>query len=62
MLKQQMLDLRADRMSTHYLASNQLRLWLAAFAYLLLERVRTLGLARDGTGAGNGRAVCGSSS
>jgi len=44
-LKQQVLDLRADRMSTHYLASNQLRLWLAAFAYLLLERVRTLGLA-----------------
>jgi hypothetical protein len=44
-LKQQVLDLRADRMSTHYQASNQLRLWLAAFAYLLLERVRTLGLA-----------------
>jgi hypothetical protein len=44
-LKQQVLDLRADRMSTHYLASNQLRLWLAAFAYLLLERVRSLGLA-----------------
>jgi hypothetical protein len=45
MLKQQTLDLRADRMSTHYLASNQLRLWLAALAYLLLERMRTLGLA-----------------
>ncbi len=44
-LKQQVLDLRADRMSTHYLASNQLRLWLSALAYLLLERVRTLGLA-----------------
>jgi hypothetical protein len=44
-LKQQVLDLRADRMSTHYLASNQLRLWLSAFAYLLLERMRTLGLA-----------------
>jgi hypothetical protein len=44
-LKQQVLDLRADRMSTHYQASNQLRLWFAAFAYLLLERVRTLGLA-----------------
>ena len=43
-LKQQVLDLQADRMSTHYLASNQLRLWLAAFAYLLLERLRTLGL------------------
>ena len=45
MLKQQTLDLRADRMSTHYLASNQLRLWLATLAYLLLERVRILGLA-----------------
>jgi hypothetical protein len=44
-LKQQVLDLRADRMSTHYLASNQLRLWLATFAYLLLERMRALGLA-----------------
>jgi hypothetical protein len=43
-LKQQVLDLEADRMSTHYLASNQLRLWLATFAYLLMERVRTLGL------------------
>jgi hypothetical protein len=44
-LKQQTLDLQADRLSTHYLASNQLRLWLAALAYLLLERVRTWGLA-----------------
>jgi len=44
-LKQQVLDLRADRLSTHYLASNQLRLWLATFGYLLMERVRSLGLA-----------------
>jgi hypothetical protein len=43
-LKQQVLDLRADRMSTHHFASNQLRLWLTTFAYLLLERVRALGL------------------
>jgi hypothetical protein len=43
-LKQQVLDLEADRMSTHYLGSNQLRLWLATFAYLLMERVRALGL------------------
>lgn len=43
-LKQQTLDLAANRMSTHHLASNQLRLWLATFAYLLLERVRALGL------------------
>jgi len=44
-LKQQTLDLAADRMSTHYLASNQLRLWLATLAYLLLERLRAWGLA-----------------
>ena len=43
-LKQQVLDLEADRMSTHHLASNQLRLWLATFAYLLMERVRAFGL------------------
>lgn len=42
-LKQQVLDLQADRLSTHHLASNQLRLWLASFAYLLLERLRALG-------------------
>jgi hypothetical protein len=42
-LKQQVLDLQADAMSTHHLASNQLRLWLAAFAYMLLERLRALG-------------------
>jgi len=42
-LKQQVLDLKADRMSTHYLVSNQLRLWLATLAYLLLDRVRAIG-------------------
>jgi hypothetical protein len=42
-LKQQVLDLQADRMSTHYVASNQLRLWLATFAYMLLERLRAIG-------------------
>jgi len=43
-LKQQLLDLKADRTSTRYLASNQLRLWFSALAYLLLERLRALGL------------------
>ena len=42
-LKQQVLDLEADKLSTHFLASNQLRLWLASFAYLLLERLRAWG-------------------
>ncbi len=43
-LKQQVLDLNGDRMSTHYMASNQLRLWLSAFAYLLVERLQALTL------------------
>jgi hypothetical protein len=55
-LKQQVLDLRADRMSTHYLASNQFRLWEAMFAYLLLERLRSQGL----TGTQLERATAGS--
>ena len=55
-LKQQVLDLEADRLSTHYLASNQLRLWLATFAYLLLERVRAIG----GAGTELARATAGS--
>lgn len=42
-LKQQVLDLEADKLSTHFLASNQLRLWLASFAYLLVERLRAVG-------------------
>ena len=41
-LKQQVLDLPGDRMSAHDLAGNQLRLWLATLAYLLLDRLRTL--------------------
>lgn len=41
-LKQQVLDLPGDRMSTHDLESNQLRLWLATLAYLLLERLRSV--------------------
>lgn len=42
-LKQQVLDLQADALSTHHLASNQLRLWLATFAYMLLQRLRAVG-------------------
>lgn len=43
-IKEQQLDLFADRLSCQGLASNQLRLWLAAFAYVLVERVRAIGL------------------
>ena len=45
MLKEQLLDLKADRVSTHHMESNQLRLWLSTMAYLLLERIRAVGLA-----------------
>jgi hypothetical protein len=44
-IKQMTLDLHSGRTSTHWLASNQMRLWLSAFAYLLLERLRAWGLA-----------------
>ena len=43
-IKQQYLDLDADRTSTHWMASNQLRLWFSTFALLLFERLRTLAL------------------
>ncbi len=44
MIKQMSLDLKAARTSSSWMAANQLRLWFSAFAYLLLERVRTIGL------------------
>ena len=44
-IKQMTLDLQSDRTSTHWMSSNQMRLWLSAFAYLLLERLRTWGLS-----------------
>jgi hypothetical protein len=47
-LKQQVLDLPGDRMSAHDLAGNQLRLWLATLAYLLLDRLRTIYLRGSG--------------
>lgn len=48
MIKQMTLDLHADRTSTHWMASNQIRLWFSTLAYLLLERIRSLGLAGTG--------------
>ena len=38
-------DLFADRTSTGTMRANQLRLWLASFAYVLLCAVRRIGLA-----------------
>ena len=43
-IKQQYLDLEADRTSSHWMASNQLRLWFSTFALLLFQRLRTLAL------------------
>jgi hypothetical protein len=44
-IKEQQLYLFADRTSTHFEASNQVRLWLSSVAYILLNELRRLGLA-----------------
>jgi hypothetical protein len=43
-IKEQQLGLFGERLSTHWLASNQLRLWFSAFAQFLVERLRAIGL------------------
>ena len=43
-IKEQQLDLFADRTSFHSFLSNQCRLLLSSAAYLLLESLRRLGL------------------
>lgn len=45
MIKQMVLDLKSDRTSCSWMAANQMRLWFSSLAYLLLERVRSIGLA-----------------
>jgi len=54
-IKEQQLDLFADRTSTSAMKSNQLRLWFSAIAYSLLKDLRTLGLK----GTRLARATCG---
>lgn len=44
MIKQMTLDLEADRVSCHWMAANQMRLWFSALAYLLMERLRSIAL------------------
>jgi hypothetical protein len=39
-IKEQQLELFSDRTSTHFMASNQLRLWFSAFAHLILSRLK----------------------
>ena len=54
-IKEQQLDLFADRTSAATMRANQLRLWFAAMAYVLMEALRRIGLA--GTQLAN--ATCG---
>ena len=43
-IKEQQLDMFADRTSTSHMASNQLRLWFSTFAYMLVSRLRAFAL------------------
>jgi hypothetical protein len=53
-IKEQQLDLFADRTSCNRMAANQLRLWFSTTAYLLLHLVRVWGLV----GTALARAQC----
>ena len=44
-IKEQQLDLFADRTSTHTMRANQLRLYFSSFAYVLMQALRRLGTA-----------------
>ena len=39
-IKEQQMDMFADRTSTSHMTSNQLRLWFSTFAYMLVSRLR----------------------
>ena len=59
-IKEQQLGLFADRTSSHQMRANQLRLYFASFAYVLMQGLRRLGL--EGTeleGTELARAQCG---
>jgi hypothetical protein len=43
-IKEQQLDLFADRTSTATMRANQLRLWFSSFAYVLIEALQRIGL------------------
>ena len=55
-IKECQLDLFADRTSAQTMRANQLRLWFAAMAYLLLAALRRIALP----GTRLARATCGS--
>ena len=54
-IKEQQLDLFADRTSTHVMRANQLRLYFSSFAYVLMQALRRLGAH----GTELARAQCG---
>jgi hypothetical protein len=54
-IKEQQLDLFADRTSAATMRANQLRLWFASMAYVLLEALRRIGLRHTQFA----RATCG---
>ena len=54
-IKEQQLNLFADRTSSHQMRANQMRLYFASFAYVLMHALRRLGLA----GTELARAQCG---
>ena len=54
-IKEQQLDMFADRTSCHPIKANQLRLYLASFGYCLMQALRRLAL----TGTELARAQCG---
>ncbi len=54
-IKEQQLDLFADRTSCHEFVSNQFRLLLSSFAYIIMERFRALLLS----GSDFAQATCG---
>lgn len=54
-IKEQQLDLFADRTSSHSIRANQLRLWFSSIAYVLMSAVRRIGLK----GTKLAKATCG---
>ena len=54
-IKEQQLDLFADRTSAHTMRANQLRLWFSSFAYVLLSGLRRVALQ----GTRMAKATCG---
>ena len=53
-IKEQQLDLFADRTSCHRFLANQFRLLLSSAAYVLVQALRRIALAGDGAGDGPG--------